>query len=174
MCGEHGIPCSWGRAVSVSDRYIYASQPTLDRILVVSTAQMAVVDVVGTDKVPVELEKVLHLDQLWLLSWREGNDTGIKTVQVIYSFLHKICLILLNSCYRKCNIKIFLFSQVIRDAGQKRKHHTVHPEPIDGQFDMVKELFLPSSFQVSLFYKLRAKVYQTYITSKFLSNNFVI
>ncbi|XP_066246527.1 follistatin-related protein 5-like [Euwallacea similis] len=117
VCGDHGTPCSWGRAVSVSNRYIYASQPTLDRILIVSTAQMAVVDVVGTDKVPVELFKVLHLDQLWLLSWREGNDTGAKTVQVI------------------------------RDAAQKRKHHTVHPEPIDGQFDMVKNLFLPTSFQ---------------------------
>lgn len=66
----------------MSNRYIYASQPNLDRILIVSTAQMAVVDVVGTDKVPVELSKVLHLDQLWLLSWREGNNTGAKTVQV--------------------------------------------------------------------------------------------
>lgn len=68
--------------MAISNRYIYASQPNLDRILIVSTVQMAVVDVVGTDKVPVELEKVVHLDQLWLLSWREGNDTGIKTVQV--------------------------------------------------------------------------------------------
>ncbi|XP_030759224.1 follistatin-related protein 5-like, partial [Sitophilus oryzae] len=117
VCGSQGIQCSWGRAVSISNRYIYASQPNLDRILVVSTVQMAVVDVVGTDKVPVELEKVLHLDQLWLLSWRNKSDTGIKTVQII------------------------------RDAGQKRKHHTVHPEPIDGQFDMVTGLFLPSPFQ---------------------------
>lgn len=83
MCGDHGTPCTWGRAVSMSNRYIYASQPNLDRILIVSTAQMAVVDVVGTDKVPVELSKVLHLDQLWLLSWREGNNTGAKTVQVL-------------------------------------------------------------------------------------------
>ncbi|KAL1494445.1 hypothetical protein ABEB36_010043 [Hypothenemus hampei] len=119
VCGDQGTPCSWGRAVSMSNRYIYASQPLLDRILVVSTVQMAVVDVVGTDKVPVELSKVLHLDQLWLLSWREGNDTGAKTIQVI------------------------------RDAAQKKTHHTVHPEPIEGrfEFDVVKELFLPSSSQ---------------------------
>ncbi|KAI4470268.1 follistatin-related [Holotrichia oblita] len=38
-------------------------------------------------------------------------------------------------------------TQVIRDAGQKRKHHTVHPEPIDGQFDLVKGLFIPSPNQ---------------------------
>ncbi|KAF7266636.1 hypothetical protein GWI33_020131 [Rhynchophorus ferrugineus] len=117
VCGGPGVHCSWGRAVSILNRYIYASQPNLDRILVVSTIQMAVVDVVGTDKVPVDLEKVVHLDQLWLLSWRNKTDAGIKTVQVI------------------------------RDAGQKRKHHTVHPEPIDGQFDMVTGLFLPSSFE---------------------------
>lgn len=35
--------------------------------------------------------------------------------------------------------------QVVRNASQKKKHHTVHPEPIDGQFDLVKNLFLPSS-----------------------------
>lgn len=40
------------------------------------------------------------------------------------------------------------FWQVIRDAGQKRKHHTVHPDPIDGQFDLVKGLFIPSPNQV--------------------------
>jgi len=83
----------------MSNRYIYASQPNLDRILIVSTAQMAVVDVVGTDKVPVELSKVLHLDQLWLLSWREGNNTGAKTVQVLtclrfasFGYIYKLCL----------------------------------------------------------------------------------
>lgn len=36
---------------------------------------------------------------------------------------------------------------MIRDAGQKRKHHTVHPEPIDGQFDLVKGLYIPSPNQ---------------------------
>ncbi|XP_050305276.1 follistatin-related protein 4-like isoform X2 [Anthonomus grandis grandis] len=125
VCGNQKANCSWGRAVSISDRYIYASQPLLDRILVVSTTQMAVVDVVGTDKYPVELEKVLHLDQLWLVSWRNKNETGSKTIQVI------------------------------RDAGQKRKHHTVHPEPIDGQFDMVKQLFLPTPFEEISHYKYK-------------------
>lgn len=35
--------------------------------------------------------------------------------------------------------------QVIRDASQKKKHHTVHPEPIDGHFDLVENLFVPST-----------------------------
>lgn len=73
--------------------------------------------VVVTDKYPVDLHYVPHLDQVWVLNWRSENNTGIKTIQVI------------------------------RDAGQKRKHHTVHPEPIDGQFDLVKGLYIPAANQ---------------------------
>lgn len=72
---------------------------------------------VVTDKYPVDLHYVPHLDQVWVLNWRSENNTGIKTIQVI------------------------------RDAGQKRKHHTVHPEPIDGQFDLVKGLYIPAANQ---------------------------
>jgi hypothetical protein len=66
-----------------------------------------------TDKYPVELHYVPHLDQVWVLNWRSEHNQGIKTIQII------------------------------RDAAQKRKHHTVHPEPIDGQFDLVRGLFMP-------------------------------
>ncbi|KAJ4433625.1 hypothetical protein ANN_15935, partial [Periplaneta americana] len=69
--------------------------------------------VVVTDKFPVELHYVPHLDQVWVLNWRSEHNQGIKTIQII------------------------------RDAAQKRKHHTVHPEPIDGQFDLVRGLFMP-------------------------------
>jgi len=71
--------------------------------------------VVITDKYPVALHYVAHLDQLWVLNWRSVYDDGVKTIQVI------------------------------RDASQKRKHHTVHPEPIDGQFDLVRDLFMPTA-----------------------------
>ncbi|XP_065160651.1 follistatin-related protein 5-like [Atheta coriaria] len=117
VCGDKGVRCTWGRAVNVANRYIYATQPDKDRILIISKIQMVVVDVVATDKYPVDLYYVPHLDQVWVLNWRSTNNTGIKTIQVI------------------------------RDAGQKRKHHTVHPEPIDGQFDLVKGLFIPSPNQ---------------------------
>ena len=40
-----GSRCSWGRAVTVAERYIYASQPARDRVLVISVEQMVVVDV---------------------------------------------------------------------------------------------------------------------------------
>lgn len=71
--------------------------------------------VVITDKYPVALHYVAHLDQVWVLNWRSVYDDGVKTIQVI------------------------------RDASQKKKHHTVHPEPIDGQFDLVRDLFMPTA-----------------------------
>ncbi|CAD7093985.1 unnamed protein product [Hermetia illucens] len=115
VCGKKDIPCSWGKATNVGTRYIYVSQPERDRVLVISTIQMVVVDVVATDKYPVELHYVPQLDQVWVLNWRYTENKGAKTIQVI------------------------------RDASQRRKHHTVHPEPIDGQFDLVKDLFVPSN-----------------------------
>ncbi|XP_046405288.1 follistatin-related protein 5-like isoform X4 [Ischnura elegans] len=113
VCGDKGVNCSWGQAINVANRYVYVTQPKKDRVLVISKIQMVVVDVVVTDKYPVELHHVPPLDQVWVLNWRSDTNHGIKTIQII------------------------------RDAAQKRKHHTVHPEPIDGQFDLVKGLFMP-------------------------------
>ncbi|CAL4086805.1 unnamed protein product, partial [Meganyctiphanes norvegica] len=113
VCGDKGANCSWGRSINVAERYIYVTQPRKDRVLVVSVQQMVVVDVIVTDQYPVDLSYVPNLDQVWVLNWRSLKDEGVKTIQVI------------------------------RDASQKKKHHTVHPEPIDGHFDLVKDLFVP-------------------------------
>ncbi|XP_015590184.1 follistatin-related protein 5 isoform X2 [Cephus cinctus] len=123
VCGEGGVSCSWGRAINVANRYVYVSQPKKDRVLVISKIQMVVVDVVITDKYPVELEYAAALDQVWILNWRSERDIGIKTVQVI------------------------------RDAAQKRKHHTVHPEPIDGHFDLVRGLYIPERQDIGHVFK---------------------
>lgn len=45
VCGDKGVPCNWGRAINVANRYVYASQPLRDRVLVISKVQMVVVDV---------------------------------------------------------------------------------------------------------------------------------
>lgn len=45
MCGVQGVPCSWGRAINVANRYVYVSQPDKDRVLVISEIQMVIVDV---------------------------------------------------------------------------------------------------------------------------------
>ncbi|KAG8276434.1 Follistatin- protein 5 [Homalodisca vitripennis] len=123
VCGDKGVNCSWGQAINVANRYVYVSQPLKDRVLVISKIQMVVVDVVVTDKNPVALHYVPHLDQVWVLNWRSDRDQGVKTIQVI------------------------------RDAAQKRKHHTVHPEPIDGQFDLVRDLFMPPIQDMSHMFK---------------------
>ncbi|XP_075233144.1 follistatin-related protein 5-like isoform X3 [Lycorma delicatula] len=123
VCGDKGVNCSWGQAINVANRYVYVSQPMKDRVLVISKIQMVVVDVVVTDKNPVALHYVKHLDQVWVLNWRSLQDEGVKTIQVI------------------------------RDAAQKKKHHTVHPEPIDGQFDLVRDLFMPPVQDMSHMFK---------------------
>lgn len=71
--------------------------------------------VVTTGKYPVELQYVPPLDQVWVLNWRSERDAGVKTIQVI------------------------------RDAAQKKKHRAVHPDPIDGQFDLVRGLYIPQT-----------------------------
>lgn len=45
VCGDKGVTCNWGRAINVANRYVYASQPLRDRVLVISKIQMVVVDV---------------------------------------------------------------------------------------------------------------------------------
>lgn len=74
---------------------------------------------IPTDKYPVGLSYVPHTGQVWVLNWRSDQDRGTKTIQVI------------------------------RDAVEKRKHATVHLEPVRGQFDLIQDLFLPPVGRVS-------------------------
>lgn len=74
---------------------------------------------VPTDKNPVQLWYVSSLDQVWILNWRNEKDIDVKTVQVI------------------------------EDAAQKKKHRAIRPEPIDAQFDIIQNIYIPES-QVSL------------------------
>lgn len=72
-----------------------------------------ITQVVATDKNPVDLWYVQNLDYVWILNWRSEMNVGVKTVQII------------------------------KEAAQRKKHHTVRPEPIDAQFDLVKGLYIP-------------------------------
>lgn len=123
VCGVKGVPCSWGRAINVANRYVYVSQPDKDRVLVISEIQMVIVDVVPTDKFPVQLWYVASLDQVWVLNWRSDKDVGAKTVQVI------------------------------EDAAQKKKHRAIRPEPIDAQFDIIKNIYIPEQQDVEYTFK---------------------
>ncbi|OWA51517.1 Follistatin-related protein 5 [Hypsibius exemplaris] len=113
ICGENNHGCSWGSVANVMDRYVYASQPLLNRVLVISLEQMMVVQVINTDNVPVKLSYVPHLDQIWILCWTSMDDLPSKTIQVV------------------------------RDASEKTLHTAIHLEPVDGRFQTVTDLFVP-------------------------------
>ncbi|GAU96301.1 hypothetical protein RvY_07764-1 [Ramazzottius varieornatus] len=113
LCGNNFAKCNWGSTVNVLDRYIYASQPLLNRVLVLSLQQMLIVQIVHTDNVPVKLNYVPHLDQVWIVCWRSTADTHSKTIQLV------------------------------RDASQKLEHSAIHLEPLHGKYQTFSDFFPP-------------------------------
>ncbi|OCT99655.1 follistatin-related protein 5 isoform X1 [Xenopus laevis] len=80
--GQETQRCQWASAVSVKDKFIYASQPHLNRVLLVDVQTQKVVQTVSTDPFPVKLHYDKSHDQVWVLSW--GNmDKSSPTLQVI-------------------------------------------------------------------------------------------
>ncbi|XP_073197608.1 follistatin-related protein 5 isoform X5 [Lepidochelys kempii] len=74
--------CVWASAVNIKDKFIYVTQPTLDRVLIVDVQSQKVVQAVSTDPVPVKLHYDKSHDQVWVLSW--GNmEKNSPTLQVI-------------------------------------------------------------------------------------------
>ncbi|NXH45330.1 FSTL5 protein, partial [Dicaeum eximium] len=74
--------CVWATAVNVKDKFIYVTQPTLHRVLIVDVQSQKVVQAVSTDPVPVKLHYDKSHDQVWVLSW--GNmEKNSPTLQVI-------------------------------------------------------------------------------------------
>uniref|UniRef100_A0A3B3Q6Q2 Follistatin like 5 n=1 Tax=Paramormyrops kingsleyae TaxID=1676925 RepID=A0A3B3Q6Q2_9TELE len=77
-----GQKCIWTSAVNVKDKYIYATQPTLNRVLIVDIQSQKAVQTVSTDPVPVKLHYDKSHDQVWVLSWGDMEKTA-PTLQVI-------------------------------------------------------------------------------------------
>lgn len=65
--------------------------------------------VIPTDKLPVKIHYVEHLDQVWVVCWNEDTtvDAGSKTIVVI------------------------------RQASEDMQHHIVHTQPVANRFDLV-------------------------------------
>uniref|UniRef100_A0A8C9SRB5 Follistatin-like 5 n=1 Tax=Scleropages formosus TaxID=113540 RepID=A0A8C9SRB5_SCLFO len=74
--------CVWASAVNVKDKYIYVTQPTLNRVLIVDVQSQKAVQVVSTDPVPVKLHYDKSHDQVWVHSWGDMEKTT-PTLQVI-------------------------------------------------------------------------------------------
>ncbi|MFT7806594.1 follistatin-related protein 5-like [Arapaima gigas] len=74
--------CVWASAVNVKDKYIYVTQPTLNRVLIVDVQSQKAIQVVSTDPVPVKLHYDKSHDQVWVHSWGDMEKTT-PTLQVI-------------------------------------------------------------------------------------------
>nr|XP_015200198.1 PREDICTED: follistatin-related protein 5 isoform X1 [Lepisosteus oculatus] len=74
--------CFWSSAVNVKDKYIYVTQPNLNRVLIVDVQSQKAIQAVNTDPVPVKLHYDKSHDQVWVLSWGDKEKT-IPTLQVI-------------------------------------------------------------------------------------------
>ena len=64
--------------------------------------------VITTDKVPVSLQYVSHLDQVWAVCWNDISGTGTRSVIVI------------------------------REASKSKRHGIVHPQSVAGGLDQVR------------------------------------
>ncbi|XP_042326411.1 follistatin-related protein 5 isoform X3 [Sceloporus undulatus] len=80
--GDEIQRCVWASAANVKDKFIYVTQPTLDRVLIVDVQSQKVVQAVNTDPVPVKLHYDRSHDQVWVLSWG-SFDKKSPTLQVI-------------------------------------------------------------------------------------------
>ncbi|XP_070804649.1 follistatin-related protein 5 isoform X1 [Pituophis catenifer annectens] len=80
--GDEVQQCVWASAANVKDKFIYVTQPTLDRVLIVDVQSQKVVQAVSTDPVPVKLHYDKSHDQVWVLSWG-SFDKDSPTLQVI-------------------------------------------------------------------------------------------
>ncbi|CAN2388740.1 Follistatin-related protein [Pristimantis euphronides] len=80
--GHETQECEWASAVIVKDKFIYAAQPMLNRVILVDTQAQKVVQAVNTDPVPVKLHYDKSHDQVWVLSWGSMEKSS-PTLQVI-------------------------------------------------------------------------------------------
>ncbi|XP_017272968.1 follistatin-related protein 5 isoform X1 [Kryptolebias marmoratus] len=81
--GETVQRCVWSSAVNIKDKFIYVTQPTLDRVLIVDIQSQKAVQMVSTDPYPVKLHYDKSHDQVWLLSWGD-MEKNFPTLQVIH------------------------------------------------------------------------------------------
>ncbi|XP_056417492.1 follistatin-related protein 5 [Hyla sarda] len=80
--GHETQRCIWASAVIVKDKFIYAAQPMLNRIILVDIQAQKVVQAVNTDPVPVKLHYDKSHDQVWVLSWGTMEKSS-STLQVV-------------------------------------------------------------------------------------------
>uniref|UniRef100_A0A4W3HYD3 Follistatin-related protein 5 n=1 Tax=Callorhinchus milii TaxID=7868 RepID=A0A4W3HYD3_CALMI len=79
--GETVQRCLWATAVNIKNKYIYITQPNLNRVLIVDIQSQKAVQFVATDPIPVKLHYDKSHDQVWVLSWGD-TEKNSPTLQV--------------------------------------------------------------------------------------------
>jgi follistatin-related protein 5 len=111
ICDRYARRCTWGRAVTIDapDGLIYITQPMMDRIIVLSIAQLLIIEVIPTNGTPIELHHIPLHDQLWIVNHN----------------LHR---------YNTIKVEPAKTLQMLPDVRMIHvKHHPVHPEKINGE-----------------------------------------
>lgn len=111
ICHQYARRCTWGESAVIDgpDGLIYITQPMMNRILVLSIAQLIIIEIIPTDGTPMELHHIPLHDQLWIVNYNLHRDGTIsmdptKTIQMVPDV-------------RMIHVK----------------HHPVHPESINGK-----------------------------------------
>jgi len=80
ICHPYARLCTWGQALSIDapDGLIYITQPMMDRILVLSIAQLIITEIIPTDGTPMELHHIPLYDQIWTVNYNLRRDGTIK------------------------------------------------------------------------------------------------
>lgn len=120
VCSQFAQQCTWGQAVAVAapaDGLIYVSQPMMNRLLVLSIAQLIIIETIPTDGTPMELYHIPKNDQLWVVNFdvqrSDSDDDEEETIK-----------------QQEQSTKTL---QMIPDIRMIHvKHHPIHPERING------------------------------------------
>jgi hypothetical protein len=158
LCGgtdpEQHVICEWSDNAIVANSKIYIGQPNLNRIVVFHSIQLNVVQVIATDPQPKKLWSVqsgVDEQQIWVLCF--GNSVDMKaddeskhdsfgdfeerkqgdSVEFDWSYPSQQ-----QQHYNRKTV------QVIRLSANVHQPNVIHLQPIDGHFDLVYDLFIPS------------------------------
>ncbi|XP_063269754.1 follistatin-related protein 4 [Prinia subflava] len=80
--GEDTQSCLWASAVNVRDKYIYATQPKQNRVMIIDIQTQKAIQSLDVDPLPTKLHYDKSHDQVWVLSWGNMRKSS-PTLQVI-------------------------------------------------------------------------------------------
>lgn len=105
-----GIPCLWGQAAFVPDRYIFAADHFGNRIIVIDVKKQLAVKAIKTDEQPHGVEYIAALGEIWVLCWSSTNINVIGVVnstEAVVSSLTDVSLLGLKKSF-KIQVRISL------------------------------------------------------------------